>query len=238
MGTVTLVSVVAALADLAGGWLTLRISRAQAEMDHLIALGAGFLLGSAFLMMLPAAMGEPDGAIAVALGFAGFLLLRTTAQRLPWSGRLLRGESVSAALVGMLLHSFLEGVTLGLAVRAGGAIGLMALAAMLLHKVSEGFSITAVVLSGTGSERLALAASALVGAVTVVGAWAVYGWTEVAALPQGAILGVAAGSFLYVGAAEMLPHALKRRSSPWLLFVGMLVVYLLMGSGHQHHPPR
>lgn len=237
MVAITLVSLVAALADVLGGWFTLRFSLLKGEMEQLMAVGAGFLLGSALLTMLPEAIRQPHGEVAITLGFAAFLLLRLLANRLGRSQGALGAESAWAVFSGMLLHSLVEGAALGLALQAGGSIGWVALTAIILHKLPEGFSVATVVLSATRSERLALLAVAAIGAVTVLGSWGVLLWSHLAALSHGAVLGMAAGGFLYVGATEMLPHALRKGGSIWLVLSGMLLVYLLMGAhglSHRH----
>lgn len=238
MVAVTLVSLVAALADLVGGWFTLRFSVLRGEMEQLMALGAGFLLGSALLTMLPAALEHGGGAVTVAGGFALFLLLRLVATRITRREEAPVGaESAWAVFSAMLLHSLVEGVALGLAVQAGGAVSGIALIAMVMHKLPEGFSLATVVLSAAGSNRLALLAVLTIGLATVLGSWGALLWAEAALLSHGAVLGIAAGSFLYVGATEMLPHVLRKGGSTWLVLVGMLLVYLLTGSqgfAHTH----
>lgn len=235
MVTVTLVSLAAALADLVGGLFTLRFSLLRGEMEQLMALGAGFLLGSALLSMLPAAAHAPGGPVTITLGFAAFLLLRMLSARVGPSRLALGAESAWAVFTGMLLHSLVEGVALGLAVQAGGQIGWLALLAIALHKLPEGFSLATVVLSATESARLALLAVVTIGAATVLGGWGALLWSQIALLSHGAVLGVAAGSFLYVGATEMLPHVIRKGGSVWLVLAGILLVYLLMGSTGGSH---
>lgn len=230
MIAVTLVSLVAALADMAGGWFTLRCSLLRGEMEQLMAVGAGFLLGSALLTMLPAALQHAGGSLIVTLGFAFFLLLRMVATRLTRRSSPIGAESVWAVFSGMLLHSLVEGVALGLAAQAGGSIGWLSLAAMILHKLPEGFSLATVVLSATGSARTALFAVFAIGLATVLGSWSALLGAEVALLSHGVILGITAGSFLYVGATEMLPHVLRKGDFVWLVLAGMGLVFLLVGS--------
>lgn len=235
MVAVTLVSLVAALADLVGGWFTLRFSLLRGEMEQLMAVGAGFLLGSALFTMLPRGSQAPGGPMAITLGFASFLLLRSLSARLGGSRTALGVDSAWAVFMGMLLHSLVEGAALGLAVQAGGQIGWLALLAMVLHKLPEGFSLAAVVLSASESRRLALLSVLVVGLATVLGGWAALLSAKVVLLSHGVVLGVAAGSFLYVGASEMLPHVLRKGGSTWLVLAGMALVYLLIGSAGQGH---
>lgn len=239
MLAVTLASLVAALADVVGGWLTLRLALLRGELEHLTALGAGILLGSALFLLLPPAAQAPGGPGLVTLGFGAFLLLRALSHS---GGGAEEGPGAGSAwgiFGGILLHSFFEGFAVALAVQVGGRAGLAALAAISLHKVSEGFSLAAVVLSASRSPRLSILAAAVVGLATVVGGWAALLGAQLSLLSGGAALALAAGSFLYVGAAELLPHALHRGGSPWFVLSGMLLLYLLAGGhgglpGHLH----
>jgi len=236
---VTLASLMAALADVAGGWLTLRLALLRGELEHLTALGAGILLGSALFLLLPPALAAPGGPGLVALGFGAFLLLRALAHPGGGGEEGLGAGSAWGIFGGMMLHSLIEGFAIALAVQVGGRAGLVTLAAICLHKVSEGFSLAAVVLSAGRSTRLALFSVALAGLATVLGGWVALLGSQVSLLSGGFVLALAAGSFLYVGAAELLPHVLHRGGSIWFILTGMLLVYLFGGDhaslpGHMH----
>lgn len=236
MGAVTVISLAAALVQLVGGWLALRLSALGGQIDQVSAFGAGFLLGTALLSLLPAAAGAPGGPAAIALGFALFLLLgMVTGDAEAHDGP--PAGSAWAALAGLGLHSLMEGVALGLAVQSAGAAGRLAVTGLLLHKVPEGVSAALLFLSATGSQRLAALSVLATAMATVAGGWAGF-LGGGAALAAGApALGIAAGGFLYVGAAELVPRVARRRGLVWLLLLGMLLVHLMLGpggGGHSH----
>jgi len=235
MGVITLVSLAAALVHVAGGWAALRLADLRGEVEQVSALGAGFLLGTALLSLVPEAAHASGGAEFLVVGFALFLLLRV----------LTGGEdhgpggdaSIWPAFVGMSLHSLIEGVALGLAVRVGGPTARLVVMGLMLHKIPEGISGAALFLSATGSSRGALASLAMTALATVAGGVLGHlgGGATAAAGPQG--LGVAAGGILYVGATELLPQVLRRRGLVWLALLGMLLVGVMLrtgGAGHAH----
>lgn len=233
---VTVMSLLAGLADLIGGWLTLMFAFSRTRMEQLMALGAGFLLGGALFTMLPAALAESAGGpFYVAVGFLGLYVIRQVGSPASQAAGGPTAASAWAAFVGLLLHSFFDGAALGAAIQADQQLGLMAAVAIFLHKIPEGFSLAAVVLAATHSRRLAMMATGTVGLVTVLGAWTVTAWATVATVPHGAMLGLAAGSFLYVGSTEMLPPLLGKRHTVWLVLVGVLMLFLLTGMGSGHH---
>ncbi|MDF2628796.1 MAG: family magnesium transporter [Symbiobacteriaceae bacterium] len=239
MSAIGLMSVLAGMANVLGGWFTLSPIFSRSRMEQLVALGAGFLLGGALLTMLPGALHMTANApVYVALGYLGLF----TARRLSASSSgkpKEQGASVEAAWAATLamgLHSFFDGAAMGTAIRADGRLGAMAFLAVFLHKLPEGFSLAALVVSATGSRRAGLLATWAVGLVTGLGALLAYSWAEVVHLPQGALMGLAAGSFLYVGTTDMLPAVPKKGINTWLVLVGVALVYLLTGAsgGHGH----
>lgn len=238
MGAVTFISLLAGLADVVGGGFTMIFGLSKERMDELTAVGAGFLLGGALLGMLPSAItASADGPVYVTLGYLGVMFFRLLSHR--GTRRAKEGrpddEAVFAAMTGLMIHSFVEGAALAAAAQVDQRFGLMALLAMFLHKIPEGFSLSAVMLAAGRSRRSALLGTVLLGLATVVGAWAASLWTEAASLSRGALLGIAAGSFLYVGATDMVPALAGKRRAPWLALLGVALFWLLSAGGHGLH---
>lgn len=232
MGGSALGWLLAGLANVVGGWFTLTPAISRDRLQQAVALGAGFLLGGALLTMLPEAMHARGGPGYVAMGFLGLYAARRLFSTRRESGP--AAESAWAATLGMALHSFMDGGALGATAQADPRAGTVAWLAVLLHKLPEGFGLAALVLSVSGSRKLAFLSTAAVGVATFAGAALAYSWAEAAQLPQGALLGLAAGSFLYVGSTEMLPSLPRRRELAWFVLAGATIVYLLSGGGHTH----
>jgi len=232
---VALFSSLAGLGGLLGGWLTTTFALTRDRVSRMTAVGTGVLLGAALLTMLPSALSAgPRGAQYVAAGYLALLLFRRAGLHQHTASR--EAEAARAAFGGLLLHSLLDGAALGVAARTDPRLGLVAFAAVFLHKVPEGFSLAAVVLAAGGARRLAVLAAGAVGAATVVGALLAAGGTGGSALPHGALLGVAAGSLLYVATSDMVPAVEEDGWNTLLLLAGMLFVYLISGGprGHAH----
>jgi zinc transporter ZupT len=234
LATIAMMSVLAGLASVVGGGVTLWFTLSQERMQQLMALGAGFLVGGALFAMLPGALhADPHGAVYVALGYLGLYAIRSITAGGRHHGAGPAEASAWAALAGLLLHSLFDGAALGVAARADRELGMMAFTAIFLHKLPEGFSLATVVLSATGSRRLALAGAGAVGLATVAGAVLAGAWAASSHLSVGALMGIAAGSFLYIGTAEMLPSVVRTGPHTWLVLVGASMVFLLSG-GHVH----
>ncbi|HWI63446.1 MAG TPA: ZIP family metal transporter [Symbiobacteriaceae bacterium] len=238
MSAIGLMSVLAGMANVLGGWFTLSPLFTRSRMEQLVALGAGLLLGGALLTMLPGALlATAQAPLYVALGYLGLFAARRISSS---AGRKEQGASLEAAWAAtgaMALHSFFDGAAMGTAMGADGKLGAMAFVAVFLHKLPEGFSLAALVMAATGSRRTGMAATWAVGLVTMLGAVLAYAWAGVVHLPQGALMGIAAGSFLYVGTTDMLPAVPKKHINTYLVLVGVALVYLLtrsVGHGHTH----
>ena len=176
-------------------------------LDAMTALAAGFMIAVALVDLLPEAI-ERHGRTAAGLALAGYLLVHLTQHTLVRHFHF--GEETHevtelvslSALVGLLLHTFVDGVAIasGFAVSAG--LGTLVSVAILLHKLPEGLAISSLFLAAGASRARALGAAAALGAATLVGvvvagtsaAWSEYG------------LAISAGVTLYVGASNLVPE--------------------------------
>ena len=110
-----------------------------------------------------------------------------------------------AAIAGLFLHSFFDGVNLGAAAYAGAPVLLAVGAATILHKLADGFTISTMLRGG--SSGLRNAALAVVALATPAGA--LLSSAAASRLEPWAfslLLAFAGGSFVYIGAAEVLPR--------------------------------
>jgi zinc transporter ZupT len=234
MITVTMISLFAGLGNLLGGWCLQALALSQTRMSQLMALGAGFLMGGALFTMLPIALhATGNDPTYIAVGYFGLLLLRWLLHPKQNENAEPTAESAWAALIGMVLHSLLDGAALGVAARLNTQLGIVAVVAIFLHKIPEGFSLSALVLAASRSRTQAHLANLVAALATLAGVAIATASADILTLPQGALLGMAAGSFLYVGSTDMMPSVIRKQEGVWLAVIGALLVYLLAG-GHTH----
>lgn len=119
-----------------------------------------------------------------------------------------------AAIAGLFLHSFFDGVNLGAAAFAGAPVLVAVGAATILHKLADGFTISTM-LSGDspGLRRAALAAVALATPIGALLSSAAASRLEPRAFAL--LLAFAGGSFVYIGAAEVIPRLHHREHGAW-----------------------
>ncbi len=208
-----LLATLAALGNLAGGFLVIARRRwSQTMLRVFVAVGAGFLLCVALLRMLPRAL-EVDPARALPLVVAGYFLTHLFEHGLVRHFHF--GEEVhadvvhahpsAAAVVGLGLHSFFDGVSIAAGYHFGPALGWIVFLGIALHKLPEGFTIASIVRASGGSSRRALAAAAAVGVACLAGATLMAGRTDWA----GEGLALATGVTLYVAATDLVPEVNK-----------------------------
>src|ERR1700747_3525885 len=149
-----LYALVAALGNVAGGFaVTRRAARELALIEHFVACGAGFMLAVALVELLPEAFAR-SGSAAAGLVLAGYLAVHLTQHTL--TPHFHFGEETHAvnrvagtsALIGLLLHTFFDGVAIASAFLVRPALGVMVFIALFLHKLPEGVTISSLYLEG------------------------------------------------------------------------------------------
>ena len=221
-------AVIAAGANLVGALaVTSRARWSVRALDGMLAFAAGFMIAVGLIDLLPGALarGGPSAAI-VALG--GYMAVHITQHVIGTHFHFgeethhVSGAVSVAALAGLLLHTFVDGVAVASGLDAGGAVASLVFVAVILHKVPEGFAISSLFLAaGQGRRRAILAAGAL-GVATIAG---VLLTDRIAALRDHG-LALAAGVTLYVGMSNLVPEF--RARGGWLLplaFVGGTATY-------------
>jgi zinc and cadmium transporter len=191
-------------------------------------------------------MSSAEGALAfAAIGFIVLYLLETvlvfhSGVEIHFHGTGGDGRERARALVGfsgLLFHSQLDGVIIGIGFEIDEHLGFLTALGVILHEVPEG-TTTYSILMGAVGKKAALWMSVAVAVATPVGAVlslvAIPGMSESAV---GGLLAVAAGSFLYVGASDLLPETHGRygiQNAACLLGGGGLI-YVIGRMLHEGH---
>jgi len=210
----------AAAANLAGAAaVTWRATWSVRALEFVIALAAGFMVSVAMLDMMPHAYAT-GGETAAAVALGGFLAVHLTQHTL--APHFHFGEETHAvselvsvsALIGLMVHTMVDGVAIASAAAAGPALGALVFLAIALHKLPEGLAIASLFLAAGAGRARAFIAAALLGAATILGALAT------PHIPMLAHWGLAlsAGVTLYVGASNLIPEF--QGKSGWRLQAG------------------
>jgi zinc and cadmium transporter len=211
----------AAIAALVGGYVAI----ASREKLHL-ALGftAGIILGLVAFDLLPEIFNITNEQLLditwpmLAL-VTGFLLFHIVERSI-----LLHSSNESqygphhhpyVGLVGAVAlsgHSFLDGVSIGVAFQVSNAVGVAVAIAVIGHRFADGFSTTNVMLYHKNKPDVTKKVLLIAAAMPILGGLS----TLLFDLPETALaiyLGFFAGFLLYLGASDILPQAHSKNSS-------------------------
>ncbi len=235
-----LYSAIAALGDVLGGALvTFRRHVGKTALSILVGFGAGFMLAVALLAMLPAAMDASGGALAVLIGYLLVHLTQHTLTPHFHYGEETHTEAMVSkgigiwALIGLLPHSFFDGVAIASAFLGGHSLGVLVFTAVLLHKIPTGVSLASVMRASGNSRRRTMLAVVLIALATVAGGAITPSMTLLAEYG----LAIAAGVTIYVAASNLIPES--QHDHDWRVqagvFIGVAAYWLtslLVGHGH------
>ncbi|HEV7771164.1 MAG TPA: ZIP family metal transporter [Solirubrobacterales bacterium] len=237
-------SIAVALAIMGGGWIALRLAH---TLPTVIAFSGGIVVAVALLEVLPEAIeniGDAHDAVPlVAIGFLTFFLLERVLvlhhRDEPDEARSHERVGVLGAL-GLSLHTFTDGVGIGLAFSVNAETGFLVFLAVVSHGFADGLNTVSFVLSQDGDRRRALRWLRIDAIAPVAGA-IVGSAISVSDQTLGYFLALYAGFFLYMGATDLLPEAHAHEHDghgSWrrvaLTIAGFAAIYAITLVGHPH----
>ncbi len=210
---------------LLGGFFALRL---RDRLHLILGFSAGAVVAVAFFDLMPEALelGAAHGAPALTTFMAlGFLAYMTVDRFFILHSRDAEESGRGTLGAGSLsVHSFLDGVGIGLAFQVSPAVGMVVAAAVLTHDFSDGINTVNMVVKNGGSRATALrwlALDALAPALGII----VTLFISVSQDTLGLLLALFAGFFLYIGASDLIPES--HHSHPTIL----TTVMTLFGAG-------
>lgn len=231
-----IIAFLAIVATFLGGLFALRF---KDKLHMVLGFSAGAVIGVAFFDLLPEALELTASLYAtttttalIALGFIVFMIMDRLfsihahddehCENLNHRGR--------AGVIALAIHSFIDGVAIGLAFQVSAAVGAVVAAAVLAHDFSDGINTVNVVLKNKGTRTQALKWLAVDALAPALGALSTLFFT----LPEatlGLILALFCGFFLYIGASDLLPESHHRHPSvatTVATLAGMGVLYFVI----------
>lgn len=181
-------------------------------LDLILSLAAGFLISVTLLDLFPEAI-RHAGSSAALVALVAYVLVHLSQHTL---GRHFHfgeethevSEMVSiSALVGLLLHTFVDGVAVSSSLRVSSSLGALVFVAVLLHKFPEGLAISSLFLAAGAGRGKALLSALALGTATFLGVVL----TDQLGFLQSNGLAIAAGVTLYVGASNLVPEFQAKR---------------------------
>jgi zinc and cadmium transporter len=230
---------IAASGVLIGAAIVLRMrERWPNTVFALLAFAAGTLLGAAFLGLLPGATSEIRTETALQFGLVGVLLFFLMEKTVLWRHCHdpecpVHSTAGYLILIGDGVHNAVDGLIIGAAFVTDAKLGVMTGLAVLAHEIPQEIGDFALLLEGGLSTQRALVYNVLSAATIFPGVMAadlVAGWIDPAA---GTALAIAAGGFIYVALADLVPMLHRKLDQPMLrdqiipLFLGVVVLWVI-----------
>ena len=223
------------LSTLGGGLVALRMAR---DLTTAIALTGGVVVAVALFHVLPEAIEAIDDphrvGLLVGAGFVFFFLAERAVvlHHRDDADQIHAHAQVGAfGAAGLSLHSLIDGLGIGIAFGLSTETGLLVFLAVVAHDFADGLNTVGFVLRQSGDRRRAIRWLAIDAAAPLVGA-IVGSALSISEQNLGSLLAVYVGFFLFMGAADLLPHAHQHPSGRRVLltlagFAGVLVISLV-----------
>lgn len=216
VGTASMVSLAAIIGSTA---ILMLGKRAERAAVWLLSFAIGTLSGAAALHLIPEALRIRPAEDVMPLFLAGVVLFIIMERVIRWrhshAHRHLDDDeqAVTAQILlwGDALHNFLDGIILGVTFSASGPLGLIAAIAVFAHEVPQEIGDFAILLASGMPRRRAIILNYLSAITVIPGTIAAFIWSSALQDAVGWLLPMAAGGFLYIALADLVPSLHDRR---------------------------
>lgn len=228
-----ILSIAVFLATFLGGSFALRF---KDKLHLVLGFSAGAVIGVAFFDLIPEALELGEGFFEsstitslVALGFILFMLLDRFII-LHSHNHEEDGHANKRGLLGagsLAIHSFLDGVAIGLAFQISSAVGIIVAVAVLVHDFSDGINTVNLIIKNNGNRKEAFKWLLVDAFAPVLGIFSTLFFT-LPASTLSIILAIFAGFFTYIGASDLLPESHHSHPTVWTsvaTVLGVIVLY-------------
>ena len=235
-----LLGLTAAAANIFGGAVIVQKHWERSYLKYFVALGAGFMLATAFVEVVPASF-TLAGKNAPALILAGYLIIHFFEHTLTphfhfgeetHKAEFLHTHRAYSVLLGLVIHTFFDGIAIASGFLVSNWLGWIIFLAVFLHKIPEGFTVSSVMLASGSDRSVAWGASVLLGGATLAGV------LTMALLRHQVSFGLplSAGVTIYVAASDLIPEVNREPSArmPLVVFLGVGLFFLLDRLVHVH----
>ena len=180
---------------------------------YLISLASGTMLGAAFLHLIPQSLASQKelNLIPIGLGIFFFFILEKFLvwrhchhhQRPEDHSRPVAARMV---LFGDAIHNFIDGIIIASAFMVSPHVGISITLAIMLHEIPQELGDFGVLIHGGMSTRQAFLMNALTALAAVLGGLLTYFFIGHSIWLQTLIVPMAAGGFLYIALADLIPQ--------------------------------
>ncbi|MFZ2167468.1 MAG: ZIP family metal transporter [Minisyncoccia bacterium] len=217
---IILITIATFFSTLIGGLFALHL---KDRLHLILGFSAGAIIGVAFFDLLPEALELVGTTYSVTtvltmlvIGFTTYLTLDRFVLLHDHPGETDHGHDHRGSIgAGSLsFHSFLDGMGVGLAFQVSAAVGIVVAAAVLAHNFSDGINTVGLILKSKGTRPDAFKWLLVDATAPVAGILATMFFT-LQEDTLGLVLALFAGSFLYIGASDLIPESYHAHPTRW-----------------------
>jgi len=229
-------SLIAGISTILGGLLVIyRYDWSYKNQNYLVAFASGTLISLSFIEIIPESveMGKWGG-LSVIIGFLLIYLFEQISSPSRCIDDECKVKRVSLlAWTGLLLHSLIDGIAIVASFQVSQSFGLIVTLGVLLHEFPEGLTSGALLTLLRYPRMKIFLLVFLVAIATPLGAGLSVlsiGYFNQASITAflSSVLGLAAGTFIYVGVADLLPHShrIKDLKVTTIFLSGVLLILI------------
>jgi len=200
--------------------LSLREDLLRKYIFIFISVAVGALLGDAFIHLIPEAFSETDNTTLVSiLIISGILLFFVLEKFLHWHHHGEDMDELDIHPVGKLIlfsdgvHNFLDGIIIAASFMVSIPVGIATTIAVILHEIPQEVGDFAVLLHSGYTKKRALCLNFLSALTALLGAAVFFIIGGVAESLNAYFLPIAAGGFIYIAVADLIPELHKTKEA-------------------------
>lgn len=220
MKAIVAIAVVQCVAVLSARWLSNQRKLLERGLPYLVCVAVGVLLATALLHMLPESVAALGSRGALWLAFTGTIFAMFCIERLfaAAAGSPVHNSDYESdrrrpshparpygLVMGGVLHSFVDGISVAAAFSAGSRVGWLTAGAIALHEVPHRMGDYALLLHLRLSRTRAIQMVSFIGVAALAGVLLVLLAGHAAGATQW-LLPVSAGSFVYIALVNLMPE--------------------------------
>lgn len=228
------------LAAFLGGVLMLLKKWSDDLLHIFVSFGAGIFIGTVFLHLLPEALQTENHALSAPFVIVGFMFIFFI-ERFLFLKKGVNNENnhkvISiTAMLGLSVHSIIAGIGLAIGSEYEG-LEKMLFYSIIAHKTTAAFALTSLFLLAKLNWKKCLYLLALFSLMTPIGILVFSPMVKSAdVVIMDSLLGLTAGTFLYVSVGELLPEVFHTYKNKWLklilLILGIVIVAIIGENAH------
>jgi len=203
------------------------------NVTFLISFAIGILLATAFFHLLPESINlTPNGWFYWVLGaiILLYLIEHLTIIHFCQEEECEIHAMGAVSLLGIGIHSLIDGIIIGVGFKVSFIIGFLAASAVIFHETAEGIIIYTLLIEDKTTRNKALFYSWLVALATPLGAILTFLFIQnISAEILGWLIAFSAGSFIYIGASDLIPETHRKYNflNIFLVLLGIIFVFVI-----------